>query len=136
MDLAEALVFISLHHKAVLSTTRRDGHASMTPVTAAVDGDGKVIISTRSTALKVHNIKRDAYVSLVVVSDEFFGTWTQVEGRATVLELPEVLEPLVEYYRLVAGEHPDWDDYRAAMVREDRVLVRIDVQRVGPVISG
>lgn len=136
MDLAEALEFISAHHKAVLSTTRRDGHASMTPVTAAVDADGRVVVSTRSTALKVHNIMRDPSVSLLVVSDEFFGTWTQVEGPATVLELPEALEPLVEYYRLVAGEHPDWDDYRAAMVRDSRVLLRIDVARAGPVISG
>jgi PPOX class probable F420-dependent enzyme len=108
----------------------------MTPVSAAVDTEGKVVISTRETALKVHNIKRDPYVSLVVVQDGFFGSWTQVEGTASVLELPEALEPLVEYYRLVAGEHADWADYRRAMVRDRRVLLRIDVERVGPVVSG
>lgn len=136
MDLSEALAFISTHHRGVLSTTRKDGHPAMTPVSAAVDTEGKVVISTRETALKVHNIKRDPYVSLVVVQDGFFGSWTQVEGTASVLELPEALESLVEYYRLVAGEHADWDDYRRAMVRDRRVLLRIDVERVGPVVSG
>lgn len=136
MDLAEALAFVSVNHRGILSTTRRDGHPAMTPVSAAVDGDDKVVVSTRETALKVHNIRRDPYVSLVVVQDEFFGSWTQVEGNASILELPDAMEPLVEYYRSVAGEHSDWDDYRRAMVRDRRVLLRIDVERVGPLIAG
>jgi PPOX class probable F420-dependent enzyme len=136
MDLAEALAFISIHHNAVLSTTRRDGHPAMTPVTAGVDTSGRIIISTRETALKVRNIGRDPYVSLLVVEDGFYGPWTQIEGRASVLELPDAMEPLVEYYRFVAGEHPDWAEYRQAMIRDRRVLVRIEVERVGPVVAG
>lgn len=136
MDLAEARAFIALHHNAVLATTRRDGHPAMTPVTAGVDASGAVIISTRETALKVAHIRRDPYVSLVVVNNGFYGPWTQIEGSASVLSLPDAMEPLVEYYRLVSGEHPNWDEYRAAMVRDRRALVRIDIERVGPVVSG
>jgi PPOX class probable F420-dependent enzyme len=95
-----------------------------------------VVVSTRETAIKTKNLRRDSRVSLCVLSDGFYGDWVLADGRATIVSLPEAMEGLVEYYRRVAGEHPDWDDYRAAMERERRVLVRISIDRVGPNKSG
>jgi PPOX class probable F420-dependent enzyme len=89
-------------------------------------------VSTRETAIKAQHLRRDPRVTLCVLSDGFFGEWVQVEGTAEIVHLPEALEPLVDYYRSVSGEHPDWDDYRAAMVRDQRVLVRVELHRAGP----
>lgn len=136
MDLDHARAYIRENHHAVLATTRRDGRVQMSPVVCGVDDDGRVIVSTRETAYKTRHILRDPRVALCVVPDGFFGEWVQVEGTATVVHLPEALDGLVDYYRRVAGEHPDWDDYRNAMERERRVLVRIDLDRAGPSRSG
>jgi PPOX class probable F420-dependent enzyme len=136
MDADTAREFIRKSHHAVLATYRADGSPQMSPVAAAVDGDGMVVVSTRETAIKTRNLRRDPRASLVVLSDAFFGDWVQVDGRAAVVSLPEAMDGLVEYYRRVAGEHPDWDDYRAAMERERRVLLRISVDRAGPNRSG
>ena len=103
---------------------------------ADVDPDGLVVVSTRETAIKTKNLRRDPRASLCVMSDGFYGQWVLVDGRAAIVSLPEAMEGLVEYYRRVSGEHPDWDDYRAAMERERRVLLRISVDRVGPNQSG
>jgi len=115
---------------------RGDGTPQMSPVVVNVDGDRRLAISTRQTAYKLRNIRRDPRVWLCVLPDAFFGRWVQIEGVASILELPDAMEPLVEYYRSLSGEHPDWDDYRAAMHREQRVLVRIDPTRAGPDVSG
>ena len=132
----EAREFIASHHRAVLATQRRDGRPQLSPVTCGLDDRGRVVISTRETAVKTKNLRRDAHASLCVFSDGFFGQWVQVEGSAEVVSLPEAMEPLVDYYRRTAGEHPDWDDYRAAMIRERRVIVRVTIERAGPDISG
>jgi PPOX class probable F420-dependent enzyme len=105
-------------------------------VTAAVDDAGRVIISTREPAMKVRNARRDPRVSLVAFPDAFFGDWVQVEGTAEIVELPEAMELLVDYYRRVSGDHPDWDDYRAAMQRDRRVILRFAIDRAGPDVSG
>ena len=136
MDLEHARDFIRVNHHAILHTVRADGSPQMSPVACGVDDDGRVIVSTRETAMKAKNLKRDPRASLCVISDGFFGEWVQVDGTATVVSLPDALEGLVDYYRKVAGEHPDWDDYRNAMQREQRVLVRIDLERAGPTKSG
>ena len=115
---------------------RTDGTPQMSPVVVALDGAGKLVISTRQTAYKLRNIRRDPRVWLCVIPDAFFGNWVQIEGVAEILELPDAMEPLVEYYRTLSGEHPDWADYRAAMARDQRVLVRIDPTRAGPTRSG
>jgi PPOX class probable F420-dependent enzyme len=128
--------FIRLNHHAILHTYRHDGSPQMSPVACGVDDEGFVIVSTRETAMKAKNLKRDPRASLCVISDGFFGEWVQVDGTATVVSLPDALEGLVDYYRKVAGEHPDWDDYRNAMQREQRVLVRIALERAGPTKSG
>jgi PPOX class probable F420-dependent enzyme len=132
----EAREFIATHHRAVLATQRRDGRPQLSPITCGLDAGGRVVISTRETAIKTKNLRRDPRVSLCVFGDAFFGPWVQVEGSAEVVSLPEAMEPLVDYYRRVSGEHPDWDDYRAAMIRERRVIVRITIERAGPDISG
>jgi PPOX class probable F420-dependent enzyme len=136
VDLDAAREFIRDHHHAVLATTRRDGSPQLSPVTCAVDDSGAVVVSTRETAAKTKNLRRDPRASLCVLADGFFGQFVQVEGVVTIVSLPEAMEGLVDYYRLVSGEHSDWDDYRAAMIREQRVLLRVDVTRAGPDFSG
>ena len=136
MEISEALEFIKANHRGVIATTRADGRTAMSPIACDVDADGRVVVSTRETAMKVKHIERDPHVAICVLNDGFFGQWVQVEGTAEIVHLPEAMEGLVEYYRRVSGEHPDWDDYRAAMVRDRRVLVRITVTRSGPSQSG
>ena len=136
MDVAQALEFVRDNHRAVLVTRRGDGRPQVSPVTCSVDGAGAVVVSTRETAVKVKNLRRDPEATLCVVTDRFFGEWVYVAGRAEIVSLPEAMEGLVDYYRSVSGEHPDWDDYRAAMERERRVLVRIHVDEAGPNVAG
>lgn len=132
MDLDRARDFLRRHHRAVLATTHPSGRLQLTPVTIGVDGDGRAMVSTRETARKTRNVARDPRVSLCVITDAFFGEWVQVDGVAEVVHLPEAMELLVDYYRQISGEHPDWDDYRAAMESERRVLLQIRVTRAGP----
>ena len=131
MDLDEARAFVRKHHRGVLATVRRDGRPQMSPVSVGVDDEGRPVISTRETAYKVRNVRRDPTVSLCVMSDDSW-QWIQVDGTATVISLPEAMELLVDYYRSVSGEHPDWDDYRRAMEEQRRVILRIDMERAGP----
>ena len=132
MDLDEARAIVAEQHHAVLATLRRDGTPQMSPVAATVDGQGRVVVSTRRTAFKVRNLHRDSRAWLCVLPDGFYGRWIQVGGLVRIVELPEAMESLVDYYRRVAGEHPDWDDYRAAMERDQRVLLQIELISAGP----
>jgi len=136
MEIAAALEFIRTNRNAVMMTRRADGRPQLSPVACGVDRDGRVVVSTRETALKTKNLRRDPSVSLCVLSQGFYGDWIQIDGTAEVVALPDAMEPLVDYYRSVAGEHPDWDEYRDAMERERRVLVRIAVEHAGPDRSG
>ena len=136
MDTARAAEFLRAHHRAVLATSRSDGRPQLSPVLCTVDDQGRVLISTRETALKTRNLRRRPQASLCVLSDAFFGEWVQAEGDAEIISLPGAMDLLVDYYRRISGEHPDWDDYRAAMIREQRVIVRITITRAGPDVSG
>ncbi|SDQ48177.1 PPOX class F420-dependent oxidoreductase [Thermostaphylospora chromogena] len=137
MDLDRARAFIRTNHRAVLLTRHADGRPQMSPVTVGLARDGRhAVISTRETAVKTRNVRRDPNVALCVFTDAFFGEWVQIDGTAEVISLPDAMEPLVDYYRDISGEHPDWDDYRAAMVRERRVIMRIDLTRAGPDFHG
>lgn len=136
MELDEARTFLADHHHAVLITLRADGRPQASPVLAGVDDDGKVAISTRETAVKTKNARRDPRVSLCVLSDPFFGPWVQVDGLAEIVPLPDAMQGLVGLYRQVAGEHPNWDDFRAAMERERRVVLRVEIERAGPERGG
>jgi len=108
----------------------------LSPVLVAVDDAGRALVSTREPAVKVRNVLRDPRVALCVMADAFFGEWIQLEGEAEVVRLPEAMKPLIDYYRRISGEHPNWDEYRAAMERERRVLLRIAITRVGPNTHG
>jgi PPOX class probable F420-dependent enzyme len=136
MDIAAALAFIGTNHRAVLATIRRDGSPQLTPVTVSVDSDDMVVVSSRETAAKVKNLRRDPRAWMTVMNDGFFGDFVQIEGQVTIVGLPDAMDGLVEYYRSVSGEHPDWDDYREAMVRDQRVLIKIEVSRAGPTFMG
>jgi PPOX class probable F420-dependent enzyme len=136
MELDRAREFLRKNHRAVLATARADGHLQLSPVTCGVDPAGRVIISTRETAVKTKNLRRRPFASLCAFTDGFFGEWVQVEGPVEIISLPEAMDYLIEYYRLMSGEHPDWDDYRAAMIRDRRCLVRIEITRAGPDVSG
>jgi len=136
MDLDRARDHVRAHHHAVLATTRRDGTPQLSPVAAAVDVRGRVVVSSRETAIKVKNLRREPRAWLCVFPDAFFGDWVQVEGDVTIVSLPEALEPLVDYYRAVAGEHADWAEYRAAMQAEQRCLIVVELTRAGPDVAG
>lgn len=136
MDLDAARNFLLDHHRAVLCTRRADGAPQMSPVACVLGPEGDVVVSTRQSAMKVRNVERDPAVSLCVLADGFFGEWIQIDGRAEVLRLPEAMQGLVDYYRSVSGEHPDWAEYRQAMQNERRVLVSITIERAGPDRSG
>ena len=131
-----ALEFLRANPRGVLATYRRDGQAQMSPVMAAVDAESRVVISTREGAMKTLNLRRNPRAAFCVLSQGFYGEWHTVEGNVEIVSLPEAMEPLVDYYRRVSGEHPDWQDYREAMARERRVLLRITVDRSGPTTQG
>ena len=132
----DALDFIRQHHRAVIATHRGDGGFQLSPVLAGVDAEGRVVVSTREGAVKTRNLRRDPRAAVCALTERFFGDWRVVEGVVEIVSLPEAMEPLVEYYRTVSGEHPDWDEYRAAMAREGRVLLRLTVERSGPTQQG
>lgn len=136
MDADQAREFIRANHRAVLCTYRANGSPQMSPVLADVDADGLVVVSSRETAMKTKNLHRDPRASVLALTEGWYGPWVQVDGHAAVVSLPEAMEGLVEYYRQVAGEHENWDEYRAAMEKERRVLIRITIQRAGPDKSG
>jgi PPOX class probable F420-dependent enzyme len=136
VDIGQAADFLRAHHRAVLATSRSDGMPQLSPVTCTVDDEGRVLVSTRETAVKTKNLRHRPRASLCVLTDTFFGEWVQVEGDAELISLPDAMDLLVDYSRRVSGEHPDWDDYRAAMIRDRRVIVRITITRAGPDVSG
>ncbi|MGS2642207.1 TIGR03618 family F420-dependent PPOX class oxidoreductase [Streptosporangium sp. LJ11] len=130
------LDFLRDRHRALVITARRDGRPQASPVTCGVDAEGRIVVSTYPERAKTSNARRDPRVSIVVLSDDFDGPWVQVDGTAEVLDLPEALEPLVDYYRSISGEHPDWDEYRAAMTRQGKSLLRLTPERWGPIATG
>ncbi|MFE0592259.1 PPOX class F420-dependent oxidoreductase [Micromonospora echinospora] len=136
IDRPELVEFLTPRHRAVLITTRADGRPQSSPVSCGVDGAGRLVISTYPERAKVRNIRRDPRVSACVLSDDWNGPWVQLDGTAEVLDLPEALEPLVEYFRCISGEHPDWDEYRQAMVRQGKSLIRVTIDSWGPVATG
>jgi PPOX class probable F420-dependent enzyme len=136
VSLDDAREFVASNHRAVLVTRRSGGGLQTSPVLVGVDGDGKLVISTREAAYKTRNLRRDPTAVLCVVADRFFGRWMQIEGTAQIVSLPEAMDGLVDYYRRISGEHPDWDDYRHAMEQQQRVLLRISIDTVGPTRAG
>jgi PPOX class probable F420-dependent enzyme len=136
VDTAAAIAFLREHHRAVLHTFRSDGTPQLSPVTVGADDEGRAIVSSRETAVKVKNLERDPRASLCVFTDAFYGRWIRLDGRTEIVHLPEAMDLLVDYYRRLSGEHPDWDDYRRAMQEERRVVLRITPTSAGPDVSG
>lgn len=136
VDRSALLEFLRPRHRALLGTTRADGRLQLSPVTCGVDDSGRIVVSTYPSRAKVTNARREPSVTLCVLSDDWNGPWVQVFGSCEVLDLPESVEPLVDYYRAIAGEHPDWDEYREAMQRQGKSLLRVTVEEWGPVATG
>ncbi len=136
MDMDKALKFINENPRAVLVTTRENGRPQTSPILAAIDDEGRLIISTRETAYKVRNLRRNPRASLCFLTNEFFGGHVQIDGTAEIISLPEAMDLLVDYYRRLSGEHDDWNDYRSVMERDKRVIVRVNIENAGPDRSG
>lgn len=136
VDLAGLLEFVRTRHHVVLVTRRRDGSPQVSPVTGGVDDDGRIVVSTYPERAKANNARRHPEVSALVLSDEYDGEWVQVDGTCEVIDPPDSVEPLVDYYRSIAGEHPDWEEYRQAMRDQGKSLLRITPTRWGPIATG
>ncbi len=136
VDRAGLLDFVRPRHQMLLVTYRRDGTAQVSPVTGGVDPDGRIVVSSYPERAKSTNLRRDPRAGVLVLSDEFGGAWVQVDGIAEVLDVPEAVEPLVDYFRAISGEHPAWDEYREAMVAQGKCLIRVTPRRWGPVATG
>lgn len=134
-QLDDALAFLDTHHRGVLATYRRDGAAQLSLILAVREAT-RVVISSRARSVKVHNLERNPRATLLVMDDGFFGPWVLLEGPARIIRLPEAMERLVQYYREATGEHPDWEEYRAAMRAEERVVIEITPERAGPTVAG
>ncbi|GGO51281.1 PPOX class F420-dependent enzyme [Streptomyces daqingensis] len=136
VELPGLLDFVRPRHRALLITRRSDGSPQASPLTCGVDDSGRIVVSTYPERAKTHNARRDPRVSVVVLSDEWNGPWVQIDGDAEVIDSPESVEPLVEYFRNISGEHPDWDEYRAAMLKQGKSLIRITPRHWGPIATG
>ncbi|MEV6793866.1 PPOX class F420-dependent oxidoreductase [Streptomyces sp. NPDC051320] len=136
VELAQLLEFVRPRHRAILLTTRADGRPQGSPLSCGVDDSGRIVVSTYPERAKTRNAKRDERVSVIVLSDEWNGPWVQVDGKAEVIDAPDSVEPLVEYFRNISGEHPDWDEYRAAMVKQGKSIIRITPERWSPIATG
>ena len=136
VERAELLDFVRPRHRAVLVTTRKDGSPQLSPVTCGVDEEGRVVISTYPQRAKVTNLKRDPAVTVLIHSDDWNGPYVQLDGTAEVIDQPDAVEPLVDYFRSISGEHPDWDEYRQAMRDQGKSLIRVTIESWGPVATG
>ncbi|HEY3810194.1 MAG TPA: PPOX class F420-dependent oxidoreductase [Acidimicrobiales bacterium] len=136
MDVPDALMFLRVNHRSVLVTHKRNGDPQLSPVNHGVDEKGRVVISSREPAYKVRNLRRDPRASLLGLNDAFYGQWVQIDGTVELISLPDAMEPLVDLYRQIQGEHPDWADYRAAMVRDQRLIIAISATAAGPDRAG
>ena len=136
VDREGLLEFLRPRHHAILMTTRTDGRPQASPNTCGVDTEGRIVISTYPERAKAYNVRRNPKTSVLVLSDDFGGAWVQVDGDAELLTLPEALDPLVDYFRSISGEHPDWAEYRQAMLDQGKALIRITPTRWGPIATG
>ena len=128
--------FVTGKNRWVLSTTRSDGRPQMSLVTGTITPEGDLLISSYPQRVKTRNAKRNPLVSVAVMGDEFNGAWVQIDGEAEVLDMPEAADGLVEYFRCIRGDHPDWDEYRQAMADQGKSVIRVRPTRWSPVSTG
>lgn len=136
VDRAALLDFARPRHHAILLTTRADGTPQASPVSCGVDPAGRIVVSTYPERAKTANARRTGTASVVILSDDFNGPWVQIDGDAEVLDMPAAEDALVEYFRSISGEHPDWAEYREAMRRQGKSLIRLTPTRWSPVATG
>lgn len=136
VDRDALLDFVRPRHQGTLVTRRRDGTPQMSPVSCGVDDEGRIVVSTYPQRAKAGNVRRDPAVSILIHSDEWNDPYVQIDGTAEVIDMPDAVEPLVEYFRCISGEHPNWDEYRDAMRAQNKSLIRITIERWGPVAAG
>ncbi|MEJ8635984.1 MULTISPECIES: PPOX class F420-dependent oxidoreductase [Streptomyces] len=136
VELDELLDFVRPRHRAILLTARADGSPQGSPLTCGVDDSGRIVMSTYPERAKTRNAKRNARVSVIVLSDDWDGPWVQIDGDAEVIDAPDSVEPLVEYFRNISGEHPDWAEYREAMRKQGKSIIRVTPVRWGPIAKG
>lgn len=136
VDTEALLEFLRPRHRAIVVTTRADGRPQLSPVTAGIDAEGRIVVSTYPQRAKARNLRRDPAVSVMYLSDEWNDPWVQVDGTAEVIDPPDSVEPLVDYFRGISGEHPNWDEYREAMLRQGKSLIRVTIERWGPIATG
>ena len=132
----QAREFVATNHRAVMITSRSAGGLQTSPVTVGIDSDGKIVVSSRETAYKVRNLRRHPTATLCVFTDNFFGPWIQLDGTTQIVPLPQAMDGLIDYYRRISGEHPDWDEYREAMRIQNKSLIRVTPTRWGPIATG
>ncbi|MER7665330.1 MULTISPECIES: PPOX class F420-dependent oxidoreductase [unclassified Streptomyces] len=136
VELDELLEFVRPRHRAILLTARADGSPQGSPLTCGVDDSGRIVMSTYPERAKTRNAKRNPRVSVIVLSDDWDGPWVQIDGEAEVIDAPDSVEPLVEYFRNISGEHPDWAEYREAMRKQGKSIIRVTPRRWGPIAKG
>jgi PPOX class probable F420-dependent enzyme len=132
----ELLDFVRPRHNMVLLTTRTDGSVQSSPVSGGVDPDGRIVVASYPERAKSKNARRTGTASVLVLSDNFGDAWVQVDGDAEVIDVPEAVEPLVDYFRSIAGEHSDWDEYRHAMIEQGKCLIRVTPRHWSPIATG
>jgi len=133
MDLATALEFVATKHQGVLTSQKRDGRPQLSNIAYHVGDDGVIRISVTDGRAKTSNLRRDPRASLHVTRDDFYA-YAVIEARTEVTPVAAApddatVDELVDYYRAVAGEHPDWDDYRRTMVTDGRLILRLHPER-------
>ena len=133
---SDLIEFVRPRHRMIVITQRADGSPQASPVTGGVDNSGRIVISTYPERAKAKNARKRPDVSVVVLSDDFNDPWVQVDGTCEVLDVPDALDAFVEYFRNISGEHPDWAEYRQAMLDQGKCLMRITPTRWGPVATG
>ena len=137
IEIDKAKEFLTQHHWGILATRRKNGNLQMSPVTVGLDDQGRAIISSRETAYKVNNLRRDPRAALCAITSSFHGEgWVQINGNAEVISLPQALDTLVYLQRQAYGEHKNWPEFHERMARERRVIIRIHIESVGPKVRG
>ena len=133
MEIADAQKFMQENHRACIAIRQKDGWPQMTFVTPGIDPEGRVIITSRGTTYKVKHIRRDPRVSLLIFGEQYSGSkFVQIHGTAEIIELPDAMDILTYWYRQIRGEHKNWDEYSDQMKKEQRVIIRVNIEKVGP----
>ena len=133
MEISYAKGFLKNNHHGCLVTRKKDGSLQMTLVSPVLGADGNVIITARDTTYKVKNIKRNPQVSLLVYGDTFHGSnYIQIDGKAEVIPHPAAMDIVLDWHRKIRGEPASWDEIRQKTLAEGRIVIRVNIEKVGP----